>query len=310
MVGGTTTTSGTTSPVRLSDQPKETPEEMPVFNHEQCLFCNKLFDTFDSNVAHMQTAHGLFIPDKKHLIVDLETLFSYLHLVIVGYNECICCGTQRNSTLAVQQHMVGKGHCRFDISSQDSEYADFYDLSGSEAESEEDEDTDDTSKPKKGEMENPIVQPDENSLRLPSGRIISNRSQSNNNIRRQLLRSRSPNEPELLEGGSTSNENTEKTETSTSLVTRSGKGGLALTRSEKQESKFAKQRATLSANDERSIAHLSLPEQRSVLAIKQKQVEKAQRINERYRGRLEGLGNQFLMTHFVKDAADKRTLWK
>jgi hypothetical protein len=102
MVGGTTTPRGSSSPTRPSD-PIETHEKDPVFNHEQCIFCNKFFGTFDSNVAHMQTSHGLFIPDKEHLIVDLETLFSYLHLVIVGHHECICCGTQRNTPVAVQQ---------------------------------------------------------------------------------------------------------------------------------------------------------------------------------------------------------------
>lgn len=98
----TNTTCGATSPARLAD-PIVNPTEDPIFNQEQCLFCNKLLGSFESNVAHMQTAHGLFVPDRKRLIVELETLFSYLHLVIVGYNECICCGTQRNSTLAVQQ---------------------------------------------------------------------------------------------------------------------------------------------------------------------------------------------------------------
>lgn len=102
MIGAITATSGASSPVDHTT-PLETPRQDPIFNQEQCLFCNKLFGTFEANVAHMQTAHGLFVPDRKRLIVDLETLFAYLHLVIVGHNECICCGTQRSSTLAVQQ---------------------------------------------------------------------------------------------------------------------------------------------------------------------------------------------------------------
>ncbi|KAM0497901.1 hypothetical protein ACHAQF_005956 [Verticillium nonalfalfae] len=187
-------------------------------------------------MKHMQKVHGLFIPDKKRLIVDLETLFSYLHLIIVRHNECICCGTQRASTLAVQQHMLGKGHCKFDIASDDSEFADFYDFSGSEAGSGVDEDADD--------------------------------------------------------------------------ISRFGKDALTQTRADKKEYKFAKQLASLNKNDERSLAHLSLPQQRAILATHQKQIEMAHRAEERYRGRLESLGNQFLMTHFVKDAADKRTLWK
>ncbi|KAH8900544.1 hypothetical protein GQ53DRAFT_675290 [Thozetella sp. PMI_491] len=309
MVGDITTAGGSTSPKRPSD-PIEAPAEKPVFNHEQCLFCNKFFGSFETNAVHMQTAHGLFIPNKQNLIVDLETLFSYLHLVIFGYNECICCGTQRSSTLAVQQHMLGKGHCRFDIAGDESEYADFYDFVGSETESGEEGDGDDTSLPRNGKIENLSRQPDENSLRLPSGRIISNRSQPQTNTKRRPLRPRSRGEPELLEGDPIGRQDPQAPASSTSLVTQSAKSGLGLTRAERQENTFTKQLATLSANDQKSLAHLSLPEQRAVLATQQKQVEKARRAEERYRGRVEGLGNQFLMTHFVKDAADKRTLWK
>ncbi len=46
-----------------------------------------------------------------------------------------------NSVEAVQQHMLGKGHCRFDIEDDESEYRDFYDF-GSAAEAEEDGDED------------------------------------------------------------------------------------------------------------------------------------------------------------------------
>ncbi|CRK13460.1 hypothetical protein BN1723_010043 [Verticillium longisporum] len=311
MIGGTTTGSGSSSPDKLSEL-IGTPRADPVFDHDQCLFCNKLSESFDDNVGHMQTAHGLFIPDKKRLIVDLETLFSYLHLIIVGHNECICCGTQRASTLAVQQHMLGKGHCKFDIASDDSEFADFYDFSGSEAGSEVDEDADDSALPRKDRVENRTVQPDENSLRLPSGRVISHRSQIPVNPRRQPLKPRSPGRSDLIEDGPASDldNSAPSTSASTSLVSRSGKDALTQTRADKKEYKFAKQLASLNKNDERSLAHLPLPQQRAILATHQKQIEKAHRAEERYRGRLESLGNQFLMTHFVKDAADKRTLWK
>ncbi|KAM0279101.1 hypothetical protein ACHAQH_004787 [Verticillium albo-atrum] len=208
--------------------------------------------------------------------------------------------------------MLGKGHCKFDIAKDDSEFADFYDFSGSEAESEEDDDVDDIAPPRNDRMENRAVQPDENSLRLPSGRIISHRSQPQPNPRRQPLKPRSPRRSDLLEDEPASDLDTQvpAPSTSTSLTTRAGKSALSQTRIEKKEYKFAKQLASLSKNDERSLAHLPLPQQRALLATQQKQAEKAHRIEERYRGRLEGLGNQFLMTHFVKDAADKRTLWK
>jgi pre-60S factor REI1 len=132
-------------------------------------------------------------------------------------------------------------------------------------------------------------------------------------------------EQETLEGVASNNNNSgtqtaaaaassPETTAPTTTVTptlSSGGGGLALTaRAEKMESRFGKQLATLSAGDARSLAHLSRPEQRAALATRQRQVDKAARAEQRYRTRLEGLGNGFLMEHFVKDAADKRTLWR
>jgi pre-60S factor REI1 len=210
--------------------------------------------------------------------------------------------------------MLGKGHCKFDIAGDDSEFADFYDLSGSEAESDEDdEDADGTPTTRKSRTNSPAVQIDEHSLRLPSGKVISNRSQPQNSTRRQLLKLRAAGKPDQLEDAAVDVEDAAEPATSsssTSLITRSGGDGLAKTRAEKQEIRFSKQLASLRASDEQSLAHLTQPQQRALLATQQKQVEKAARVEERYRGRLEGLGNKFLMTHFVKDAADKRTLWK
>lgn len=213
--------------------------------------------------------------------------------------------------------MLGKGHCKFDIDSDDSEYADFYDFSESEEQSDEEEDADIPSMfGKRDKMENLLVQPDESSLRLPSGRIISNRSQPRTNPRRKPLQSHPPGDdlPELLHGEGPTTTTTTTTGPDTQVPDsnqRAGRGGgLVLTRAVRQENRLTKQLATLRAGDEKSLAHLSVPEQRAVLAIQQKQVEKAHRAEERYRGRVEGLGNRTLMTHFVKDAADKRTLWK
>lgn len=211
--------------------------------------------------------------------------------------------------------MLGKGHCRFDIESSDSEYADFYDLSGSEAESEEEDDKDNIAAFTKCKGQSPPVQDDEGSLRLPSGRIISNRSQPQRNWRRRPLSSSSPGGIQRLDGveSTSSNRDHQAAPSASSQPTAAsqpGTSGLALTRAERREDKFSKQLATLRASDAGALVHLSSSEQRAVLARQQKQVEKAARVEQRYRTRLEGLGNQFLMGHFVKDAADKRTLWK
>lgn len=104
----------------------------------------------------MRLAHGFTIPDRQSLAVDDETLVAYLHLVIFGYHECLLCGSVRPSREAAQQHMTGKNHCRFDLSSEKSEYRDFYDDSG----------VDDAAA-------KPVVMKD--AMRLPSGKILAHR---------------------------------------------------------------------------------------------------------------------------------------
>ena len=199
--------------------------------------------------------------------------------------------------------MIGKSHCRVDIS-KDSEYADFYDFSESDTNSIGEEEADDTAEQSRGSTVKVPTQEDQNSLRLPSGKVILTRTQPQTNTRRQPLGSRSPRDYHTLEQPRA--EDTQAS--STSLVPQGSR--RSLTRAEKQDKKLARHLATLTASDERSLAHLAVPEQRAVIATQQKQVEKAGRVEKRYRSRLEGLGNQTLMTHFVKDAADKRTLWK
>lgn len=111
-VAGIDSMDGTTAGSSASDTTKhdtsmKAPAEIEYtrsqFQPSRCLFCNQASQDFGASTAHMQTAHGLFVPDQKKLVVDLETLFDYLHLVIFGYSECICCGTQRQSPHAAQQ---------------------------------------------------------------------------------------------------------------------------------------------------------------------------------------------------------------
>ncbi len=41
--------------------------------------------------------HGLSIPDKSRLVVDVETFLAYIHLIVFGYFECLYCGVQRRT---------------------------------------------------------------------------------------------------------------------------------------------------------------------------------------------------------------------
>jgi pre-60S factor REI1 len=293
------TTSGNPEP-QPTLQSSSAPLETQVFVAERCLFCNKSSMTFESNLLHMQTLHGLFIPDKGHLIVDLETLIEYLHLVIHGYNECIYCGTQRGSPQAAQQHMMGKGHCRIDIADQGSEFADFYDFSEAE-----DEDQDDSEVEIRNGLKSDkktvgqAIQPDDNSLRLSSGKIISKSSASQPHTQRKA-RSHSANIQSHIEDGSSALES-DQPSSPLSPSRGVGRGGLALTRSEKRDNAFATQLSRLSANDRNSLAHLPTAEQRTILTTQQKQAEKSRRAERRYQSRVEGLGNKTLMKHFVPD---------
>lgn len=130
---------------------------MPPFTPGQCLFCPYTSPSFSDSVVHMQKCHGLFIPSQQHLVVDLQTLFQHMHLLIFGFRECIRCGTERASVQAVQQHMTGKGHCTLDLADPDAEFAAFF-VSEAEAEADGPQWVDD------------------DAMRLASGRIVAKRT--------------------------------------------------------------------------------------------------------------------------------------
>lgn len=88
----------------------------PEFDPRQCLFCNHTNAHLEENLDHMNKKHGFFILDETHLAVDLHTLLGYFHLVVFSYSECLYCGSQRRNPEAAQQHMIGKGHCKIDLS--------------------------------------------------------------------------------------------------------------------------------------------------------------------------------------------------
>ncbi|KAK9780317.1 putative C2H2 type zinc-finger-domain-containing protein [Seiridium cardinale] len=156
---------------------------MQPFTPGQCLFCPNSSPSFVDSVLHMQKSHGLFVPKRQNLLVDLEALFKYLHLVIFGYRECLQCGTERATVQAVQQHMTGKGHCKFDILEEDSEFAEFYESSEPEDESESDDegegDVDERNQERTTTSSNrKLILAKRDSIRLPSGKIISRQSSS------------------------------------------------------------------------------------------------------------------------------------
>ncbi|KAI1332112.1 C2H2 type zinc-finger-domain-containing protein [Xylariaceae sp. FL0255] len=275
------------------------PLHMQCFTPEQCLFCPKTSPSFADSVTHMQSSHGLFVPHRRQLVVDEETLFKYLHLVIFGYRECIHCGTERTTVQAVQQHMTGKGHCTYDVS-EDSEFAEFYDFS----QSIEDEHLGSDSQPgvdhgdrqRETSYQKPILA-DEDSIRLPSGRIILKNlaaETSSTRLRHQIRRTL----PSRLEYSTAAAESAEDkaskegTESDTSDMRVISKG-------EKQKkAKITCQLANRSTSDRSSLKHLSTNEQRSILATQHRHAEKVQKEERRRQGKIDRKGNKNLYAYW------------
>ncbi|KAK5994829.1 Core trichothecene cluster (CTC) protein 15 [Cladobotryum mycophilum] len=241
----------------------------PEFVPEECLFCDFVSDSFDANTTHMLKSHSFIIPHRDNLQVDVETLVWYLHLVIHGYHECILCGSRRSSVEAARQHMLGKGHCRFEMN---SEIAEFYDFSTAESHVDQ------------------LVQPDEASLRLPSGKLLTHRSHAHQSGRPQASRRSTDSTQQFLD------------DAAQAQASASDPLSTALSRKDQRDGAVAVQLSQLSRNDQRGLMHLSIPEQRSVLAIRKKQLDNAQREERRMRGKVERLGNKVLMKHYKMDA--------
>ncbi|KAK1994917.1 hypothetical protein LX36DRAFT_660101 [Colletotrichum falcatum] len=228
-----------------------------AFDPTQCLFCNRPSEDLDGNLDHMRKRHGMTIPYPESLIVDLETLLKYLHLVIYEYTECLYCGSIRNTPQAAQQHMTGKGHCRIDIDKENSEFKDFYDL-----ESEADSDG--------GRFDGPrrdYTVDAEDTRRLPSGKTVSHRNAKKARGHRDSKSTEETNStPSLEEGGRSGGL------ADSALVTKNGKAkDVAL--SEESHNMFNKQLASMRQGDRLAIAHLPLPQQRALVAKAKKQQE-------------------------------------
>jgi len=254
----------------------------------------------------MRKSHSLFVPHEQRLAVDLETLFKYLHLVVFGYRECMHCGTERATVQAVQQHMTGKGHCRFDISEEDSEFAEFYDFSEPEDDEEGDEDEDgednvdgrQREETATGSSSRRPALADEDSIRLPSGKIISRHSSSapagsssslysNHLCRRTRATPTSSQLEYTLEPEK--EPDTEASESDTRLLSR---------REKRERANVAYQLASMSANDRNSLVHLPASQQRALLLTQHRQEERVQKAERRRQGKIDKKGNKNLYAYW------------
>ncbi|KAG9681698.1 hypothetical protein KCU95_g14796, partial [Aureobasidium melanogenum] len=242
------------------------------FDPTRCLFCLSTSENIDINLDHMSKSHGMTIPSPHQLTVDPTTLLTYLNFVISVYHECLTCGTQRRNTQAIQQHMLGKKHCAFDISDMESEYREFWDFEG----------------------DGTGVEVDGDNVTLPSGKVIMSRS-----VRPTQQRQRSSAQHVALSPLDTSSLDASNLNTSSMPDQHSHK--QALTRQDLRALRMDKQLGTLSSNDRLALAHLPHPQQRAILLAQHNQLRTARRQQRAMESSLQRKNNQTLMKHFVSD---------
>jgi pre-60S factor REI1 len=231
---------------------------MVEFVPEECLFCNHTSNDFDENLSHMHQAHSLIVPFQSSLAVDVRTLIRFLHMVIFSYRECIGCGKRRRTIEAVQQHMTSMGHCRFDVTDEMSGFYNMDSLGQQTAEGR--------------------SHPDDGTLRLPSGKLLANRSNVDPSPKSRL-RERSSADPSALPA-------------SQSEPAQSDTVSQALTKKDRKEQALTTQLALLRAGDQMSLMHLPESQQRALLVVQKKDLDQAKRTERRNRRRLDNVGNK------------------
>lgn len=248
------------------------------FEESQCLFCDRSSSDLDHNLEHMSKVHGLHIVT-SNLLVDVESLLAYFNLVISSYHECLYCGTQRNTRQAVQQHMTAKGHCKYDLTAKDAEFRDFYNLSSLEAEE---------------ESHRNLIATRISDLELTAAHDKSKKSRSSKRSdKNNLDLTFSQSEPE-----STSSRHSPAPQSDSD--TNSDDNDLLFNplrqlsiREQKRAHTLNNHLSQLRADDRRSLMHLPVSQQRTLLAAHHKQMEKARRSEQTRRGHLESAGNSF-----------------
>ncbi|KAL2209887.1 hypothetical protein CC79DRAFT_464614 [Sarocladium strictum] len=256
-------------------------DEAPEFDSGQCLFCNDMLDTLETNLEHMRRSHSFRVPYESHLNVDLETFIWFLHMVVHAYHECLSCGTRRGSAEGAKQHMVAKGHCQVDVA---GEIADFYNEDRPQS---------------RGQGDG--LQIDGSSLRLSSGKVAGSRLQSSSprtaspgGSRSHLSKNRQARNA-MLEAAQ------EQASHSADAQDSSPSSSKALQKQAARADAMTKALSQLSASDQMTLAHLSSSEQRALLTTRKKQLSKAQSEERKARARVERLGNRTLMKHFKPD---------
>jgi pre-60S factor REI1 len=139
-----------------------------------CLFCTKDSDSLETNLEHMSSEHGLYIPEIEHLS-SLETIVGYLRTVITKYNECLYCGMIKQSAEGIRQHMLDKGHCMINLE-REPELLEFWEFSDSDG-----HDTDDEEALKSRARKTDTAASrdlSQGEYTLPSGKVVGSKSKA------------------------------------------------------------------------------------------------------------------------------------
>jgi hypothetical protein len=76
---------------------------------ERCPFDGEVSPSIESNLEHMASCHGFFVPYIADLVQPAELLMYLVRKVYLGY-ACIFCGGAFTSAAAAQAHMQSKVH--------------------------------------------------------------------------------------------------------------------------------------------------------------------------------------------------------
>ncbi|KAH7309737.1 C2H2 type zinc-finger-domain-containing protein [Stachybotrys elegans] len=239
------------------------------FDESQCLFCNEVALDLDQNLLHMAKAHGFHV-DTTNLLADVDLLLNYFHLLISEHHQCLYCQTQRSTRQAAQQHMMAKGHCKYEVTEDDVELMEFYSVSPSK------EVEDIRQEFLSARASNSQLPP------VPKSRETRRAKRSTEHGRTSAISS-SHEQPSQPQSDSESDSSATDTDAPRALSNR------AL----KQEHILAKHLAQLRAQDRNSLAHLPVSEQRALVMASLKQMESGRRAENVHQSNLESAANRF-----------------
>lgn len=103
-----------------------------TMSERDSLFDSQSFSSLEENISYMEKKYSLYIPNREYL-VDLPGLIKYLGQKVSLGHQCLFCNRPFQSTRAVQNHMISKGHTSIGTHTEEQmeELESYYDYSES-----------------------------------------------------------------------------------------------------------------------------------------------------------------------------------